>query len=83
MEIYATGLGVTGPATGGLLTTAVQPVVRIGGIVAEVLYSGLAPGFNGLYQINARIPSAASPGTQQLVVLSGEQPSNTVQLVVQ
>ena len=40
------------------------PEVTIGGMPAIVDFSGLAPGFSGLYQINARVPLGALPGDQ-------------------
>jgi uncharacterized protein (TIGR03437 family) len=65
--IYLTGLGTVEPPLlpgfpGGadpLNRTVAAPTVLVGGIEAEILYSGCAPGFAGLYQINARI----LPGT--------------------
>ncbi len=36
--------------------------VFIGNSSAEVLYAGLAPGYFGLYQVNARVPANAPPG---------------------
>jgi uncharacterized protein (TIGR03437 family) len=59
--IYVTGLGATNPPLGEglpapaapLASTLVQPSVSIGGQPAAVFFSGLVPGFVGLYQINA------------------------------
>lgn len=63
LAIYATGLGRTTPAveTGvpapmePLAATLIPPVVTVGGIPVEVLYSGLTPGEIGVYQINVRV----------------------------
>ncbi len=42
--------------------------------MAELLFSGLAPGFVGLYQINVRIPLGLPAGQQTLQVeLNGRQ----------
>jgi uncharacterized protein (TIGR03437 family) len=39
------------------LSYAISPTVYIGGQAATVVYSGLAPGFPGLYQMNVTIPT--------------------------
>jgi uncharacterized protein (TIGR03437 family) len=71
VTLYATGQGfISGmPADGspaeGLIRTSQTPQVFINsGYVApaDVLYSGLAPGFVGLWQINVKIPSDVPPG---------------------
>jgi uncharacterized protein (TIGR03437 family) len=55
--------GTLAPADGRpLYMCVVTPEVTIGGIPAEVGYAGLAPGFAGLYQINARIPPEVEAG---------------------
>ena len=36
--------------------------VSIGGQPAVVQFAGLAPGFVGLYQVNAAVPSGVTPG---------------------
>lgn len=66
--LYATGEGQTDPpgiegAPAGMpLPRPVLPVeVRIGGLPAEILYAGCAPGFTGLMQINVRIPPGFIP----------------------
>jgi uncharacterized protein (TIGR03437 family) len=90
IEIYGTGLGaVSGAQTGEAaptppLTTSASPTVTIGGQSAQVLFSGLAPGVAGLYQVNVRIPTGITPGDAVPVSLtiSGVQ-SNTVTVAVQ
>jgi uncharacterized protein (TIGR03437 family) len=74
VEIYATGLG---PLNGQRSSN--EPQVIIGGSQTEVLYSGLAPGFPGLYQINATIPAGTSVNSSVMIRLGGKQ-SNTIQL---
>lgn len=83
LEIYCTGLGPTQDSARfpGLRETVNVPQVLIGGRETEVLYSGLAPIYPGLYQVNARVP-AGLPGGIQLVRIrfaSGEQ-SNEVRI---
>ncbi len=70
LEIYGTGLGPTEPfvAAGNpapaspLARTLVTPEVLIGNSPATVVFSGLTPGFAGLYQVNAVVPSGLRPG---------------------
>ena len=77
--IYCTGLGAVTPAvkegspapTSPPLSTTVNPVtVTIGGKAAQVLFSGLTPGYAGLYQVNAVVPSGTTSGDAVPVVLS-------------
>jgi minor extracellular serine protease Vpr len=89
--IYANGLGPVSnqPASGdpspgqALATTNVQPTVKIGGVAAKVDFSGLTPGFVGLYQINAEVPPGAPSGPQPLVVTVNGIDSKPVTLPVQ
>ncbi len=94
IQIFATGGGDTTPlllpgeaasATGNpLVTTNLQPTVTIGGQTAQVLFSGIAPGYAGLWQINAIVPQTVTPGnTVSLSVTSGGVASNTVTIAVQ
>jgi uncharacterized protein (TIGR03437 family) len=92
ISIFCTGLGpVTNqPATGApaLITplsfTLTTPTVTIGGLMAVVSYSGLAPDFAGLYQVNAIVPSGVVPGnTVPVVITNGIIASNTVTIAVQ
>jgi uncharacterized protein (TIGR03437 family) len=74
-----------GAASSGepLANTLASPTVTIGGVTAEVSYSGLAPGYPGLYQINARIPEGAAAGPDIPVVLTiGGVASNTATIAV-
>jgi adhesin/invasin len=50
--------------------------VTIGGQSAQVTYQGLAPGYAGLAQINAVIPSGITPGDQPVFVTIDGVPSN-------
>ena len=92
VSIYCTGLGpVTNqPASGSaspsnpLASTPTNPTVMIGGVQAQVLFSGLAPGFVGEYQVNALVPAAAATGTAVPVAMAiGGVTSNTVTIAVQ
>jgi uncharacterized protein (TIGR03437 family) len=49
-----------------------------------VTYSGLAPGFAGLYQVNAVVPDAVLSGDSINLVLNiGGVQSNTVTIAIQ
>jgi uncharacterized protein (TIGR03437 family) len=80
VEIYATGLGAT-HLLAGLAVTTQTPVIYFGATPASPLFSGLAPGFLGLYQINVAVPAGVS-GTVPVVVSIGKSVSNTVQVTI-
>ena len=62
LQLYLTGQGLVpnqpadGVAPTGALSTPSVPAVYIGGSLATIDYSGLAPGYPGLWQINITIP---------------------------
>ena len=101
--IFCTGLGPVlpevpsgnvAPGTEPLARTVSPPLVNIGGIPAEVVYSGLAPGFVWLYQVNVEVPVGASPPntqppegaippvTHDLEIINIGVPSNIVEVPV-
>ena len=90
ISIYCTGLGsVTNqPLTGSapsadVLSETITPIVNIGGVPARVLYSGLAPTFAGLYQINVQVPAGAPFGDAiPLLVSIGSATSNAVTVAI-
>jgi uncharacterized protein (TIGR03437 family) len=60
--------GMAAPAT--TLSTTVRPVtVTIGGRSAVVQFAGLAPGFVGLYQVNAVVPEGLTAGNEVPVMI--------------
>jgi uncharacterized protein (TIGR03437 family) len=77
ISIYCTGLGLVSPAVDAgaaasntVLSRTVRPVtVTVGGRPAEVSFAGLAPGFVGLYQVNAAIPTGLAAGSDVPVVI--------------
>lgn len=91
VQLFANGLGpVTNqPASGEpaaaspLARTKSTPVVTIGGQPADVSFSGLAPGFAGLYQINVTVPSNLSPGAYPLGVTIGGRTSKLSGISIQ
>jgi uncharacterized protein (TIGR03437 family) len=56
-------------------------VVRVGGVVAEVFFSGLTPGVVGLNQINFLVPPNVTGSVLVSVEMSGAT-SNAVQIRV-
>ena len=86
--IYCSNLGAVSPAvadgvagTGKKMTVA-QPTAMIGGAAAPVSFSGLAPGFVGLYQVNVQVPTGLTSGNQPLVLTISGASSKTVLLPV-
>ena len=91
VSLYLNGLGpvnnqpVSGfpAASNDTQKTPQTPTVMIGGQSAPVLYSGLAPGYVGLYQINVTIPSSIPAGAQPLTVSIGGATSKASGITVQ
>jgi uncharacterized protein (TIGR03437 family) len=93
IQIFGTGAGpLTVPVADGaaapfspLAETTLLPRVFVGSEEAVVKFSGLAPGFAGLWQIDALLPDAASiTGEAPLVVVApGGYASNGVTIWVE
>jgi uncharacterized protein (TIGR03437 family) len=89
--LYANGLGPVDnqPASGSaalatpLSSTTTGATVKLGQQSATVLFSGLAPGFSALYQINATLPQGLAPGGQPITVTIGGITSKTSHIPVQ
>ena len=87
ITIFATGLGAvtnppaTGqPASGNPLSkTTTTPTVTIGGVSAtDISFSGLAPQFVGLYQVDVQVPQGVPTGDAVPISLNiGGKASNT------
>jgi uncharacterized protein (TIGR03437 family) len=90
ISLFLAGMGTVtnppadgSPSTGNSLTNA-TPTVSIGGVVATVSYSGLAPGEVGLYQLNFVIPAGTMTGNQVPVLVTiGNETANLVTIAVQ
>jgi uncharacterized protein (TIGR03437 family) len=88
--IYATGLGAVDhtPADGGipsvLSTTVATPKVLFGGVAGEVLFSGLAPQFVGVNQLNVQVPAGVTPGSAVplQIEVNGFTSANTVVVAI-
>ena len=84
LVIYATGLGAVAAGTGGLSSTNTPVTVVVNGVELPAAFAGLAPGFVGLYQINAVIPASTPPGSGlSLTLKEGGVVSNTVKMSLQ
>ncbi len=92
LSVYCTGLGAVThePATGApagsnpVSLTSVGPVTAsIGGVSAPVSFSGLAPGYLGLYQVNVQVPANAPSGSAvPLTIGIGGKTSNQTSIAV-
>jgi len=87
MLLYGTGLGTVSapqhdgnPANGE--STIATASVTVGAMPAKVEFSGLAPGFVGLNQVNFDVPAGLTPGNQAVVVSLGGVSSNSVLLPI-
>ena len=90
--IFCTGLGLVQPEVqSGQIAPTAEPLARtlstllvnIAGIPAQVTFSGLAPGFVGLYQVNLQVPAGVPAGTQEVEIIINNVPGNTVTIAVQ
>ena len=89
--LYLTGLGpvMNQPATGAIASltalspTLINPQVTIGGFVATPAFSGLTPGYIGLYQINVTVPAAVALGLVDVTVQANGVTSNTARIAIQ
>ena len=78
VSLYGTGQGVVsgappdGQPAQGIISTSATPNVFINGPdyipASDVQFSGLAPGFVGLWQINAKVPANVPPGAVSVFV---------------
>lgn len=88
LQIFATGLGGSDVPTGSAalsnpLSLLPPPVVTIDGVPAPVTFTGRAPGFVGLDQINVTIPAAVATNKPvSLVLTAAGNTSNTVTVII-
>jgi uncharacterized protein (TIGR03437 family) len=90
IAIYCTGLGPTSPAVatgaaapGLSYITTPNITATIGGVNATLNYAGLAPGFAGLYQINAVVPKGVTGNAVPIVVTLAGQVSPPATIAIQ
>jgi uncharacterized protein (TIGR03437 family) len=90
ITIYITGQGSydrdvpdgAGAPSSPLALTAAGTAAVIGGKPARVLFSGGAPGFAGVSQVNVEVPQDLAPGDQTLVIQIGGVSSNGTVITV-
>jgi uncharacterized protein (TIGR03437 family) len=83
LSVYLTGQGAVenqpasgAPAASDPLSQTLLPVEAvIGGLPAQIVYAGLAPGFVGLSQVNLRVPDLP-PGDYPITFKIGSASSN-------
>jgi len=77
IQLYASGQGFLPDAppdgepapTSRLISTPSRPRVIVNTGDAEVQFSGLAPGFVGVWQINVKVPETVPPGNNVVVAI--------------
>jgi uncharacterized protein (TIGR03437 family) len=86
--IYATGLGAVNhtPKDGGLpsvlASTVATPTVTFGGVAGDVMFSGLAPQFVGVNQLNVQVPTGVTAGSAVPLQIQVNGFTSTNQVVV-
>lgn len=79
ISIFCTGLGAVPVVPASLPLSAPAVTVTLGGVPATVTYSGPAPGFAGLDQVNAQVAAGTPAGDAvPLVITAGDVSSNIV-----
>jgi uncharacterized protein (TIGR03437 family) len=90
LQIFMNGLGPANnqPASGEpsslapAATTRTIPEITIGGQVASVAFSGLAPNLVGLYQVNVVVPAGIAAGAQPVTLTSNGVQAKASSVVV-
>lgn len=83
VEIYGTGLGPVEPDdVFGVLRTTATPTVILAGRHLTPTFSGLAPNFEGLYQVNVQVPPDLPAGRWPLQIVVNGLASNQVYIHV-
>lgn len=89
VQIYATGLGRVSPSVAlgqpagsdPPSATVLPTTVTIDGMSVPASFAGLAPGYAGLYQVNAQVPEIG-PGTAEVILTINGLDSQTVTMAV-
>jgi uncharacterized protein (TIGR03437 family) len=89
ISVYGNGFGQTNPSfqVGQLPSSPASltagATAEIGGLMADVSYAGVAPGFAGLYQFNVRVHPSLGSGDHTIFVRTGgfaTQPGVTIRV---
>lgn len=88
--VFGTGFGPVSPSVGSgqpgkdsLNLTVQTPVVLFGDRPGKVLYSGLAPGLVGVYQVNVEVPADAPTGDSVPIIVGiGGRGTNTAKISI-
>ena len=91
VTIYALGLGWVTPdvpiggtvAPTSLSSTILTPQLTLGTSSMNVSFAGLAPGYVGLYQVNAQVPSVLPSGPTGTLTLTDDGQVATAQIALQ
>jgi minor extracellular serine protease Vpr len=77
------GDGLAASGAPNLSMTTATPTITIGGQAAgNIPFSGLAPGYVGLYQVNVQVPTGISAGAQAITCTIGGVTATAAQLYV-
>jgi len=91
VTLFASGLGAVNPPVASGAAGALQEPfnrttqaisVTVGDRAAEVLFSGVAPGYAGLYQLNVRLPSPLPTGAAAVVLTAAGASSKPANLSI-
>jgi uncharacterized protein (TIGR03437 family) len=96
ITIYSLGLGPVSPVVNtGDAAPSTEPLARTtnqvqvvygsgapGSATATAIFSGLAPGFAGLYQVNVIIPVGAPTGNVPVAIMVNGHTSNLVEMAI-
>jgi uncharacterized protein (TIGR03437 family) len=91
LVILATGLGPVTPAIASgvgdptvIHNTNTAPAVMVGGVAAKVVFSGILPGFPGVYQVNVIVQAGTPTGNAVplQIVMGGITTTNATTIAV-
>ncbi len=90
--VYAGGLGAidtvipvgAAPDVGVLARTTTTPTVLVNNVPSPILFSGMSPGYPGVYQVNIRVPQVAAGNALPFQIqMGGVTSTDTANIAVQ